>query len=188
VRRCRRFFFAFVLLIAGLAAVLVVRDRSVERRYTLQIRAAAERYRIDPLLVRAVVWRESRFNPAARGGAGEIGLMQIQEEAAREWAEAEGVRPFVHELCLDPGTNTMAGAFYLGKLLKRYSRSDNPLPYALADYNAGRGNVLNWNNGAAATNSAIFVAQIGFPGTRLYVNSVMRRRELYKVLSRLGWF
>ena len=58
-------------------------------------------------------------------------------------------RTFAHEHCFDPGTNTLAGTWYLRKLMRRYAQTDNPLPYALADYNAGRGNVLKWNQGAA---------------------------------------
>ena len=130
--------------------------------------------------MKAIVWRESHFHPGARGLAHELGLMQVRAEAAQEWADAERVRNFEHEHCLDPATNTLAGAFYLRKLLKRYATTDNPIPYALADYNAGRGNVLKWNSGAAATNSAAFTSQIGFPGTREYVRSVTRRYEKYR--------
>jgi len=144
------------------------------------IRAAARRYGVDPALVKAIVWRESRFNPNARGRAGELGLMQIQEIAAGEWADAEGVRHFEHVTCLNPVTNTMAGTYYLAKLMKRYTHTDNPLPYALADYNAGRGNVVRWNNGEAATNSAAFIRQIGFPSTSNYVLSVISRYERYR--------
>jgi soluble lytic murein transglycosylase len=72
------------------------------------------------------------------------------------------------------------GAWYLEKLLKRYSRTDNPVPYALADYNAGRSNVLKWEHGSAATNSAAFLEQISFPGTKNYVRAVMRRYEHYQ--------
>jgi len=68
----------------------------------------------------------------------------------------------------------------LKKMLKRYAQTDNPVPYALADYNAGRGNVLKWNAGEAATNSAVFIEQIGFPGTKAYVKSVMQRCEHYR--------
>ena len=105
--------------------------------------------------------------------------------AAREWADAEHLPGFEHEHCFDPGTNTLAGTWYLGKLLRRYAQTDDPLPYALADYNAGRGNVLKWNQGAAATNSAAFIEQIGFPGTRDYVRSVMRRYARYQPVFRL---
>jgi len=106
--------------------------------------------------------------------------MQLQEEAAREWAEAEHTEGLEHEHCFDPRTNALAGTWYLKKLLHRYRQTDNPALYALADYNAGRGNVLKWVSGAAATNSAVFLEQIGFPGTREYVESVLRRREKYR--------
>src|SRR5215212_3470896 len=59
------------------------------RQFEPEIAVAAARYRIDPLLVKAVIWRESNFNPNAKGRAGEIGLMQIREDAALEWADAE---------------------------------------------------------------------------------------------------
>lgn len=151
----------------------------MEHSQDAAIRAASFRYGVPIALIKAVVWRESRFNPNARGGAGELGLMQIQEDAAREWAEAEHVKNFDHAQCLDPGTNTLAGTWYLRKLLKRYTRTDDPIPYALADYNAGRANVLKWNSGAGATNSAVFISQIGFPGTKDYVDSVMAKYERY---------
>ena len=174
-----------LLVIAGVAVYLwSVANQG--RKFEPQIEAAAKRYNVDPLLVKAVIWRETRFHPDRRGRAGEIGLMQIQEAAALDWAGAEHVPNFSHEQCFDPGTNVLAGTFYLGKLLKRYTHTDNPLPFALADYNAGRGHLLKWNGGAAATNSAVFIGQIGFPYTRAYVKSVMRRYAFYKFLARLG--
>jgi len=105
--------------------------------------------------------------------------MQIREDAAQEWADAERVVGFAHTDCFDPATNTLAGTWYLRKLIRRYPQADDPLPYALADYNAGRGNVLKWIGGAATTNSAVFVGQIGFPGTQAYVKSVLRRYKQY---------
>ena len=159
------------------------RDRSQDG----VIQAASARYGVERTLLKAIVWRESRFRPNRRGRAGEIGLMQLREDAAQEWADAEHLDGFVHEHCFDPGTNTLAGAFYLKKLLKRYARTDNPVPYALAEYNAGHGNVLKWNRGPAATNSALFIARIGFPTTRKYVQAVLRRQAFYQFLARFGW-
>jgi len=176
----RRARLVLVLLVIGGAAAYWWWQGRLEQSQDGPIRAAARRYGVAPALIKAIVWRESRFNPLARGRAGEIGLMQLQEDAAREWADAEHIEGFEHERCLDPGTNALAGAWYLKKLLKRYAQTDNPVPYALADYNAGRGNVLRWNSGAAATNSAAFMEQIGFPGTKEYVKSVMRRYESYR--------
>ena len=177
------------LVVIAVCAIVFhfARNGSRQKRFVPEIRAASERYGVDPLLVKAVIWRESGFDPGVRGRAGEIGLMQLQEIAAQEWADHERIRTFEHEHCLDPGTNTMAGTYYLGKLLKRYKQTDDPVAYALADYNAGRGNVVRWNNGPAATNSTLFMAQISFPGTEKYIRAVTRRYELYRWQSRIGW-
>jgi soluble lytic murein transglycosylase len=168
------------ILLALLAVALVWwfrenREHSQDR----VIAAAAARYGMDPALVKAVVWRESDFDPAARGRAGELGLMQVTDAAAQEWAEAERVYPLPLEHLLDPATNTLAGTWYLRKLLQRYRATANALPFALADYNAGRGNVLKWMKAQAATNDAAFLAQIGFPSTRDYVQAVMQRHAQY---------
>ena len=176
---------ALALGVAGFVACFWFVARQ-GREFNPQIRAAAGRYNVDPLLVKAVIWQETRFHPNRRGKAGEIGLMQIQAPAASEWAAAEHIQNFAHEQCFDPATNTLAGTFYLAKLLKRYTHTDDPIPYALADYNAGRGNLLKWNSGAAATNSAVFMDQIGFPGTRMYVKAIKRRYAFYKLLSGCG--
>jgi soluble lytic murein transglycosylase len=153
---------------------------SLENRYDVVILAAARRHGVDPALVKAVVWRESRFNQHARGAAGEIGLMQVNKLAAQEWAAAEGLRLFRHEDLFDPGKNTLAGTWYLRTLLRRYEKTDNPVSYALADYNAGRNNVRRWMRGPALSNSAAFVNQIDFPGTKRYVQTIMSRYEHYR--------
>ena len=167
------------LLVGGLAGVGWWATR-LEHSQDGPIREAARRYGVEPALVKAIVWRESRFNPRVRGRAAEVGLMQLMEESAQEWADAERLPGFVHEDCFDPRTNTLAGTWYLRKLLRRYAQTDDPVPYALADYNAGRGNVLHWARGLAQTNSAAFVDQIGFPTTRDYVLKVIARSRKYR--------
>jgi soluble lytic murein transglycosylase len=179
LRRKAWFLGAVVLLTVGSVLLGLWFRRQAEMRYDHHIAAAAQRYKIDPALVKAVIWRESRFNARARGQAGEIGLMQIREAAAFEWADAEKLRAFEHEAILDPEMNIRCGTFYLAKVMKRYLRADDPLPYALADYNAGRSNVLRWNKGEAQTNSAAFLAQMDFPRTREYALEIIERRNHY---------
>jgi soluble lytic murein transglycosylase len=144
------------------------------------IRAAAEHYDVAPALVKAVVWRESRFNADARGTSGELGLMQIRAVAAGEWAEAAGISDFHHAHLLNATSNTLCGAWYLNKLIDRYQHTDDPIAYALADYNAGRSNVLKWNTVAAETNSAAFIENIDFPTTKEYVKAVKAKFEEYQ--------
>lgn len=169
----------YFLLVNGIVVYLWL-TQAREHRHDAAILAAAKRYGVEPALVKAVVWRESKFNPQARGKVGELGLMQIRETAAKEWAEAEHIPLFWHSQLLDPEKNTLAGTWYLRKLLGRYPHTDNPAVFALADYNAGRGNVLKWAKGPGATNSAAFLAQMEFPGTRHYVATVLERRAYYQ--------
>lgn len=151
-----------------------------EHRFDPLILEAGRRYQVHPALIKAVIWQESRFQSGALGTKQEIGLMQLREDAAFEWAEAEHLDDFVHAEILDPWKNIQAGTFYLSKLLKRYRTVDNPLPYALADYNAGRTYVLRWSKGAASTNAIAFLNQIEFPMTRRYAIAVMDRYAIYR--------
>lgn len=168
----------FLFIILGVI-VLWVRSRR-EHRFDRFIIPAAEKYKVSPALVKAIIWQESRFTPEVRGGAGEIGLMQIRSAAAGEWANAEKMQGFVHEQIFDPAQNIAAGSWYIAKLIKRYPHTDDPYVYALADYNAGRGNVLRWNKGAAATNSEAFLEAMTFPATRRYITNVLGRKEHYE--------
>jgi len=157
-----------------------------ENRFDKLILQAAAHYNVDPALVKAVIWRESNFNPNAVGTVGEIGLMQLRSLAAQEWAQAEGRGSIVQERLFDPETNIRVGTWYLGKLLKRYRQTDNPIAYALADYNAGRTHLLRWMKGTAKTESAAFLSQMDFPGTHHYVGAITKRHAHYKSASQSG--
>ncbi|MBM3824802.1 MAG: lytic transglycosylase domain-containing protein [Verrucomicrobia bacterium] len=170
---------ALVFLIGDAILAIGFWRRHREQRHDEAIAAASKTYSMDPAVVKAVVWKESRFDAASRGKAGEVGLMQIRDLAAREWADAERLKDFTMEHLTSPSTNTLAGTWYLKKLLGRYRHTDGALVYALADYNAGRANVLKWAKGSAATNSALFAEQIGFPMTRKYVADVLARTSRY---------
>ena len=174
----------FLIVIVGLSLITFFLERwrrvHLESSQDKNILVAARKHGVDPALIKAVVWRESRFKPRARGTKGETGLMQIMEITGREWAGAQRVPfPSKHVLFI-PTKNIDCGTWYLRKLLGRYRHTDNPIPYALADYNAGRGNVLKWINGSGATNSEVFIEQIGFPSTRAYVRAVMQQRGKYE--------
>ena len=177
----RRWLWLLILFLAGDALLMLWWWRShLEHRYDNVIRSAAARYQLPPALVKAVIWRESRFQPHARGRAGELGLMQLTETAAQEWADATHRRRFVHADTLSPVINTEAGCYYLSKILKRYTQTDRPFVFALADYNAGRGNVLRWMKGPASTNSTAFLTQMDFPGTREYIRAILERHDHYR--------
>jgi soluble lytic murein transglycosylase-like protein len=101
--------------------------------YEHLIDEAAERYKLDPDLIRAVINVESAFNPLAVSEAGAQGLMQLMPALA---AELGVLNPF------DPRENIMAGARYLGYLLDVHKGN---IPLALASYNAGPAAVDRYN-------------------------------------------
>ncbi len=93
------------------------------------VREAAERHRVDPALVRAVIETESNWNPAARSHKGAVGLMQLIPTTAQRFGANDAY---------SPQQNVDAGVRYLKTLLQRY---DGNLDLALAAYNAGEGAV-----------------------------------------------
>jgi soluble lytic murein transglycosylase len=152
--------------------------RSRYDRYDGWVVQAAQRYGVSPSLVKAVIWRESKFHPEMRGARGETGLMQITEGAARDWARAEKIETFVPSDLLDPKTNIEAGTWYLANALKRWSAKDDPVPFALAEYNAGRTRVIRWekNSGRGGGFGAEDLHDImDFPATRSYIRSIVDR-------------
>ena len=100
--------------------------------------AAAYDYELEPQLLNAVIWVESRFVERATSPAGAQGLMQLMPPTAKELAQKLG-RP--HASSYDPEFNVTAGALYLRKMLERYG---GDVRLALAAYNAGPGNVDKW--------------------------------------------
>ncbi len=154
-------------------------------RYDDQIQAVAKRRGVDPMVVKAIVWTESRFDPGKTGADGERGLMQITDAAAKEWVKSERIASFVPEDLFDPTVNLDAGSWLLARALRRYEGKDDPLPFALAEYNAGRSRVAKWtgerdssdpNNHAS---SQELVAAINIPSTKKYIETVQERVRYY---------
>jgi len=157
------------------------------KQYDGLIRLVALEHRLDPMLVKAVVWRESRFDPNKNGSAGERGLMQVSEKAAREWARENKIDNFHIEKLFDPKTKLEAGTWYLRRAFEHWETQSDPLPFALAEYNAGASRAQRWSggNGAAAIASGTFLKRIDFPGTRKYVDSVIARYAFYQQRGRM---
>ncbi|MEI6787605.1 MAG: lytic transglycosylase domain-containing protein [bacterium] len=162
-----------VLAILGLGLFWAFRFEIQYYRYRPLIDAAADRYQVPARLIAAVIWQETRFNGSCRGKAGEIGLMQIMPKSAGEWAKAERIMDFTPETLLDPGTNVLAGTWYLARAIRRWGNQSDPLPYALAEYNAGRSNALRWDRGTTLPPES-FAEAIRFPTTRAYVKNILK--------------
>ena len=157
--------FGFVLY------VLEMEPRWYERvryplRYEQIVVGHAENYRLQPQLLAAVIYQESKFDADAVSDSGAVGLMQLLPATAQGIADRTGGSGWHERDLLDPELNIRYGSWYLRHLLDKYD--DEAL--ALAAYNAGQTNVDRWR--AQGTG-------IRFPETRRYVQRVEELKEIY---------
>ena len=121
--------------------VLVMREKRIlfqpfidVNKYDQMIRKAADKFRIDSALIKAIIKAESNFDHQAVSPVGAQGLMQLMPATA----SALQVENAFH-----PENNIEGGVRYLRYLLDIYRGN---LTLALAAYNAGEGNVAKYNN------------------------------------------
>jgi soluble lytic murein transglycosylase len=178
---------ALALGAIGSAAFIYVRWLYREQRFNRLIEEIAPKHGVDKFLVKAIVRRESGFDPFAYGRAGEIGLMQVTYGAGLDWARATGRKDFGRDLLWDPRVNIEAGTWYLARALRRWIDKDpqERLPFALAEYNAGFGNVQRWLPRGRDTTAEEFMAAITIPSVREYIETVRSYYEHYRVRGTL---
>ena len=155
-----------VLVGAGGAAVVASEpDWYLRARYPLRyehiVRGHADNYRLDPALVAAVIYQESKFRADARSDSGAVGLMQLLPETAKGIAARTGGSEFEVDDLYDPEINIRYGSWYLRHLIDKYGTEER----ALAAYNGGQGNL---DRG------------VMYPETRHYVDRVLELRGIYR--------
>ena len=122
-------------------------------KYSEAVYTAAAQNGLDPALLDAVIWTESRYDPAAMSGAGAQGLLQLNKVTQKEL----GVKnPFSAAEAIP------AGARYLAKLLSKFNGN---VDLAIAAYNAGPRNVIRYRGVPP------------FPETEAYVEKVKARMQ-----------
>jgi soluble lytic murein transglycosylase len=162
---------ALVAAALGTWVVKTEPDWYLRARYPLEyeqlVRANARRHDLDPALVAAVIYAESRFDPNARSSSGAVGLMQLLPDTAEFIAKKTGGTRFVVADLRDPEVNVRYGSWLLAYLRDRYGDEET----VLAAYHAGPGNVDEWKREGSG---------IAFPETRAYVAEVERVRRVYE--------
>jgi soluble lytic murein transglycosylase len=169
--------------VVGLLAALVVsalnqavRNRGLPLSDASIIRTQAAKKHLDPALIAAVIYAESKFEPRP-SAAGAQGLMQILPDTAYYLAHLSGGRNFTASDLARPDINVAYGSYYLRYLLNHYS-GDEML--AVAAYNGGLANVDRWVARARAAGGQLTVSAIPFPETREYVQRVLSAQQAYR--------
>jgi soluble lytic murein transglycosylase len=113
--------------------------------------------------------------------------MQVSEKAADEWARENKIDNFRVEQLFDPKMNLEAGAWYLRRAFERWKAQSDPIPFALAEYNAGASRAQRWSGGDTVDAIPVreFLQNIDFPATRKYVESIIGRYEFYQRRGRM---
>jgi soluble lytic murein transglycosylase len=145
--------------------------------FELNLRGAATRNQLDPMLIAGLIRQESAFEPKAISHAGAVGLMQVEPKTALKLAHEMRVR-YVRTRLTDPGYNLQLGSRYLANLIAMFGTREA----ALAAYNAGEDHVMQWQAGQNYLETAEFVESIPFTETREYVQIVMRNSEVYRLI------
>jgi soluble lytic murein transglycosylase len=174
-----------VLLLALPLAKRAVNSLGLPLQYSSMIRVQASAKHLDPALVAAVIYAETKFEPRT-SSAGAVGLMQLMPETATFLAKRSGATTFTTADLSTPGVNIAYGAYYLRYLLNEYHGNT---VLALAAYNGGETNVDSWVRSAHADGQRFRVGDIPFPETRAYVQRVLTARGEYRktYASALGY-
>jgi soluble lytic murein transglycosylase len=131
------------------------------------VRGHARNYHLDPALLAAVIYQESKFKSDARSDRGAIGLMQLLPETAHGIAARTGGSKFRLSDLYVPEINIRYGAWYLRHLIDKYGSERA----ALAAYNAGQANVDAWRARGLG---------VQFEETRHFVDRVEKLKGIYR--------
>jgi soluble lytic murein transglycosylase len=182
VRKRRMRFLTALLALAGLVVVIgmhplkhAVQEITLPLHHEDIIRQQSQKKNLDPALVAAVIYQESKFADRT-SVAGARGLMQITPDTARFIAKQSGGIRFTLQDLGTPQINIAYGTWYLRWLLDRYSGRK---PLAIAAYNAGFGNVDAWVRQAGGPDKFDPKTDIPYPETRNYVQRVLEWRTAY---------
>lgn len=182
----RRRRWLFILCGAGLLILVVVavmpdlkkavRDFTLPLAYQDVIREQAAEKHLDPALIAAVIYAETKFD-ARTSPAGAEGLMQIEPQTALFLAHRSGAKTFTVADLATPQVNISYGSYYLRFLLDHFGQNKIE---ALAAYNGGEANVNQWAATAKTAGHRFALRDIPFPETRAYVRKVLSAQRDYR--------
>jgi soluble lytic murein transglycosylase len=183
-RRRRSLFVGGTLLLVAVVALVAfapqvkqgIQELTLPLRHEDVIRQQAREKNLDPALIAAMIYQESKFQDRT-SAAGAKGLMQILPDTAKFIAHKSGGTAFELRDLGTPQINIAYGSWYLRYLIDRYGGN---VTLAVAAYNAGENNVDKWVRRAGGDKSFDPKTDIPFPETRGYVASVIHHRKLYR--------
>jgi soluble lytic murein transglycosylase-like protein len=159
------------------------------RAYSNLVTHYANKLKVDPAYVNAIIRQESVFNPRAQSMVGARGLMQLMPGTARmearamrgDYVEADKLtrvtRVLSDESILsEPEVNITLGVQHVQRLFQKYR---SPV-FVLTSYNANPRATERWLESIDSSDMIVFIERIPYRETRSYVKLVMRNYFYYK--------
>ena len=185
LRRRRRRALGTLIAIAAVVGIVIavmgpvqkgIREIVLPLQHEDIIRQQAREKNLDPALIAAVIYQESKFEDRT-SSAGATGLMQLLPDTAKFIAHKTGGSAFELRDLATPQINIAYGSWYLRYLIDRYGGNET---LAVAAYNAGEQNVDRWVRAAGGPDKFDPQRDIPFAETRAYVASVSAHRKQYR--------
>lgn len=140
----------------------------------------AQAYKVNPMLVQAIMRQESGFRPKVKSYAGALGLMQLMPGTARYVARVFlDDNTYKRSHIFKPETNIKLGSMYI-RLHVAFASDEVPL--ALAGYNAGPAPLKRWVKEYGDREMDAWVESITYKQARGYVRKVMTSYIAYSAL------
>jgi len=166
------------LLLAAICGFYFFASGQNEHDYDGIIEKMAEKHGVPATLIKAVIWKESKFKPNIRGKAGEIGLMQLMPGAIEEWRRGTKTDNTPSEAkVFSPELNIEIGTWYLAWCGGHWADYKSSLILQLSEYNAGYGRVKKWK--PADKMAEVKITDITIPGTRRYITDILAKKAEY---------
>lgn len=147
--------------------------------YLPWVEDVSRRYDISDILIFSLIYQESHFGAYAFSSAGANGLMQLMPDTAAQIASETGYPPnYTQEDLAVPLYNLELGSNYLARQLFVF---EGDIYLALAAYNGGPGNTLNWKD-QVGDDPDVFLNSIRYLETRTYLRRIVEIYHIYSLI------
>lgn len=139
----------------------------------------SDEYKIDPILVFAIIRAESNNDQFAVSQKGAKGLMQITDRTGMWAAESIGIENYSTANLFLPDVNIRIGCWYINRLRNEF---DGNMFLAITAYNSGSGRVNEWLRDKKMEPSIKSVDMIPYTETKEYVKKVFKEYKILKYI------
>jgi soluble lytic murein transglycosylase len=179
----------FALLFLTFVIFLFISSSSVGKflypiHFQEEIKQNAAQYELDPFLIAAIIRVESNYQTHIESRKGAFGLMQLMPDTSEWIVDTARFSPSYKKDLHHPSISIQLGSWYLNWLHKQFKGNTVA---AIAGYNAGQGNVIQWLQTEKWDGTLKHADNIPYGETRHYIQRVLYYYNKYHILYDQEW-